>query len=62
MPTMPGTSGLMPEEEGQHQFGPVVGDDHLGPAGVRPLPVHRVRADVLDPGQHGDVVALAQRG
>ena len=30
-----------------------------GPAGVAPLAGHLVRADVVDPGEHGDVVALA---
>ena len=55
------TAGVAPEER-QHQLGAVVGDDHLGPAGAVSLAGHLVRADVVDPGQHGDVVAFAQRG
>ena len=51
----------IPPEEAQHQLGAVVGDDHLAAGGAAPLR-HRVRAHAVDPGQHGDVVALAQRG
>jgi hypothetical protein len=50
-----------PEEEGQHQLGAVVGDDHLAPRAEVAIG-HLLHADVIDAGQHGDVVALAQAG
>ncbi len=50
-----------PEEEGQHQLGPVVGDDDLAPAAEITVG-HGDQAGLVDPGQHGDVVAFAQRG
>src|SRR6202140_1620969 len=45
------------EEGGQHQLGAVVGDDRLAPRAEVAIG-HRVHADVIDAGQHGDVVAL----
>jgi hypothetical protein len=50
-----------PEEEGQHQLGAVVGDDHLAPRAEVAVG-HRAHADVINAGQHGHVVALTQRG